>query len=105
MSGVLGVVSAGADALNGNLKAAGIELVTTALTVFTGGLGRIGRFGKFVSLPGESFGGLSGAFNDLAKNAKTFTGGSGLLRTALSQRAWGYGGYAVVLGLTVQVQS
>ena len=39
-----------------------------------------------------------------AEEAKTFRGGSGILRTAWVQRAWGYSGVAVAIGLSVDLQ-
>jgi hypothetical protein len=103
----LGVVSAGAYALDGNFKEAGIELGTTALTVFTGGLGRLGNFGRFFE-GGETFEGLAGAFLDTAREAKpimSLEDSSIMIRSAMSQRAWGYGGFGLVFGGTAGLQT
>lgn len=102
ISGGLGIISSISYAASGQDEKALEELGTTALTVLTGGLGRIGRFGKFVD--GEAFGGLFKAFQGTAENAETFTGGSGMIRSAWAQRAWGYAGVGIVMGGTGLVQ-
>lgn len=49
--------------------------------------------------------GFSGGFADIARNTQTFTGISGIVRTAVAQRIWAYGGVAVLAALNLDVQA
>jgi len=98
VSAALDVVSAAADFADGNDHQGLLELGSGALMVFTGGLGSLGNLGKFAGLGDEepeAFAGLSGAFMKIAQEAKDIPDmrdPNVIIRSAQSQKIWGYGG-------------